>query len=114
MAETQADGAWGLNAAGSVSIAGALEPADGQRTFNVASVVLSGTSTNTITLSNPIPRTMGQLIVSLNGVAGLTWRLISWSVIGVIVIEIDLAGAATASAFDFLVLQTNLNSAGGT
>ncbi len=113
MAETQSNQAWGLNACGSVSIAGALEVAGAQRTFNVASVALSGTSTYTITLSNPIPRLMGQIMVELFGVAGLTWRLISWSGAGVIVIETDLAGAATATAFDFMVLQTNLDSAGG-
>lgn len=116
MAETQALGAFGLNACGSMSAAGALEPAGGQVTYNVnpAGTGLTGTATYTIQLFTRIPRTMGQIIVCLAGVAGLSWRLISWSNTGLITIETDLAGAATATAFDFMVLQNNLNSAGGT
>lgn len=116
MAETQARGAWGINAAGSSSSAGAIEPFAGQRTVNVASIVETGTGVYAIQLFNPIPRLMGQIEVELLGVAGLTWRLVTWSNPGgLITIEIDTtAGVATASNFEFVVFQTNLDSAGGT
>jgi len=112
MAETQALGAMGLNCCGSVSADGLTSPVVGsQNNFNVASVTPGSAGRYAILPSNPIPRTMGQINVEIFGVAGLSWRLITWNATtGLITIEIDLAGVATAAAFDFMVWQTNLDS----
>lgn len=119
MGQTQAAGATGLNACGSVLAAGSTPNPAGQNNFNLKSVALVSPGLYQLVLATPIPRQMGMIHVTPE-TPGLAWNLVSWTIIpgiapapdeAVIEINFELAGVATSTNFDFDVVQTNLDSA---